>query len=151
VAHVRKLIRDRVAATLTGLTTTGSNVYTSRVYPIVTGELPALLVYTKEEMIEHISMSVATTSNRHQKRTLEVAVEVFVKGVAGYDNLVDQICEEVEVALAVDPDLGGYAQKATLTSFSADFIGEADQPLGFASLGISVQYDTREGTPSTAI
>ena len=34
MAHLRKQIRDDVVTTLTGLSTTGSKVYASRVYPI---------------------------------------------------------------------------------------------------------------------
>ena len=48
--HVRKQIRDRLVTLLTGLATTGSRVYKSRVYNLApTYELPCLLIYTLEE------------------------------------------------------------------------------------------------------
>ena len=43
--HVRQQIRERIATTITGLSTTGSNVFQSRVYPLDVDSLPALLVY----------------------------------------------------------------------------------------------------------
>ena len=47
--HVRQQIRERIGTTLTGLTTTGSNVFESRVYPLEDSKLPALIIYTKSE------------------------------------------------------------------------------------------------------
>ena len=151
MAHVRKLIRDRVTTTLSGLATTGANAFKTRVYPIATASLPGLAIYTKEESIEHVSMGASGGTPRLQLRDLSLTVEIFVKGTSGYDDLVDQICEEIEEALEADSTLGGYAQSVSVATFSADFIGEADQPLGFASLTISVQYQTREGSPDIAI
>ena len=45
--HKRQQIREAVGTRITSLTTTGSNVFQSRVYPLETGNLPALIVYTK--------------------------------------------------------------------------------------------------------
>lgn len=151
MAHVRKLIRDRVVTTLTGLTTTGSNAFKTRVYPIGSGSLPGLAIYTKEESIQHISMGASGGTPRLQLRDLDLTVEIFVRGVTGYDDSVDQICKEIEEAIEADSTLGGYAQSVSVNTFSADFIGDADQPLGFAALTISVQYQTREGSPDIAI
>jgi len=47
--HIRQQIREQFATQITGLTTTGSNVYQSRVYNLETGDLPAIIVYTKSE------------------------------------------------------------------------------------------------------
>ena len=52
MAHLRKQIRDNVVTALTGLSTTGSRVYASRVYP----NLPGLCVYTKSESVEILTM-----------------------------------------------------------------------------------------------
>jgi len=40
MAHVRQSIRDNVVTAVTGLSTTGSNVFRSRVYPLGTNKLP---------------------------------------------------------------------------------------------------------------
>ena len=47
--HLRQQIRERIGTTLTGLSTTGSNVFQSRVYPLEDTNLPALVIYTKSE------------------------------------------------------------------------------------------------------
>ena len=52
MAHLRQSIRERIATDVTGLSTTGSNVFQSRVYPVEDGSLPCLLVYTTSEESE---------------------------------------------------------------------------------------------------
>ena len=52
MAHVRKQIRDNIVTTLTGLATTGSNVYRTRVYPLAENKLPGLAIYTDTEEVE---------------------------------------------------------------------------------------------------
>ena len=46
MAHIRKTIRENIVTTLTGLATTGSSVYETRIFPINYAKLPALMVYT---------------------------------------------------------------------------------------------------------
>ena len=79
--HVRTQIREKIGTTLTGLTTTGSRVYQSRVYPLESGGTPALLIYTKSEDSEPTVIG----SNRLSERNLSVAVEIYVKATANFD------------------------------------------------------------------
>jgi len=53
MAHVRQSIRDNAVTAVTGLSTTGSNVFHSRVYPLGTNKLPALCVYSNAETFEY--------------------------------------------------------------------------------------------------
>ena len=53
MAHVRQSIRDNIVTAVTGLSTTGSNVFRSRVYPLGTNKLPALYVYSNAETVEY--------------------------------------------------------------------------------------------------
>ena len=52
MAHIRKTIRENVKTAITGLSTTGTSVYETRYFPLQTGNLPALIVYTLDETIE---------------------------------------------------------------------------------------------------
>ena len=54
--HIRQQIRERVGTTLTGLTTTVSNVFKSRVYNLEDSKLPAIIIYTKSEDSELLEM-----------------------------------------------------------------------------------------------
>ena len=49
--HLRRQIRERVVTMLTGISTTGSNVFQSDVYPLENADLPALCIYTQDEEI----------------------------------------------------------------------------------------------------
>ena len=52
MAYIRQSIRDNAVTAITGLSTTGSNVFRSRVYPLGTNKLPALCVYTDSEVVK---------------------------------------------------------------------------------------------------
>lgn len=147
MSHVRKQIRDYFETTLTGLTTTGTKVYASRVYSLSEDKLPALVIYTKSESSEEVSF----VGKRVQNRELSVAVEGYVRRNATFDDLIDTISKEVEVALLSDPTLGGLAINTQLQSSEIDFSGESEQPVGTIVLTFAVQYRTETGQPETAI
>ena len=73
--HLRHQIRERTATTLTGLSSTGSNVFQSRFYPMESAGLPGLCIYTKDETAE-ISVMGAT---RTVQRELNLMVEGYAK------------------------------------------------------------------------
>lgn len=147
MAHVRKTIREYFGTQLTGLTTTGANTFESRVYPMQSAKLPAILIYTTSESSEEQAFS----SKRVQNRTLSVEVEGFVRAIANFDDTLDLIAEEVETAILDDPTLGGLAINTELESTTANYSGDGEQPVGTIRLTFEVQYRTETGQPGTAI
>ena len=147
MAHVRKSIRDNITTTLTGLTTTGSNVFQTRLFPIEESKVPALCIYTKSEESEYATL----TTPRTQTRALEVMVEAYVKGTANLDNTIDTISVEVEEALATDVTRGGYAKDTRITSVDIDYSGEAEQSVGVARFTVAVDYATVENDVEAAV
>ncbi len=145
--HVRQSIRENIETTLTGLTTTGSRVFASRVYPIAADNLPGLAIYTSDENSEYATVGLPRT----QIRTLSVTVEAYVRGNSNYDDSLDTICSEIEVALYTDLTRGGYAKDTKVTAMDAEFSGEGDQPVARATLRIQVEYVTKENDPTTAV
>jgi len=140
MAHVRKLIRDNIETTLTGLATTGANVYQTRVYPIAEDRLPGLAIYTSSESTEYATL----TPPRTQLRTLSVSVDVYAKAVTAYDDLLDAACVEIEEALYTDRTRGGNAKDTRIIAFDSDFSGDGDQPVARATLTVEVDYVTIE-------
>jgi hypothetical protein len=140
MAHVRKLIRDNIETTLTGLATTGANVYQTRVYPIAEDRLPGLAIYTSSEATEYATL----TPPRTQLRTLSVSVDVYAKAVTAYDDLLDAACVEIEEALYTDRTRGGNAKDTRIIAFDSDFSGDGDQPVARATLTVEVDYVTIE-------
>ena len=147
MSHVRQQIRDDIVTTLTGLTTTGSNVFRSRIFPLEQTNLPALCIYTKSETSEYDTIGLPRSVNR----ILDVAVEAYVKGVSNYDNTLDTIAVEVEEAIAADVTLGGVAKDAQITAFEADFAGDGEQPVAVGRFTVTVEYRTVENDVETAV
>ena len=142
MAHLRQQIRERVATTLTGLTTTGSNVFQSRVYPIENTKLPCLLIYTREESSEPLDMSPPRTIEKR----LSLVVEGYVKANSNYDDTIDTITKEVEVAIYGDRLINNLAKDSFLVSTEIDFNGEGDNPLAIVVMTFEIPYHHTEGT-----
>lgn len=145
--HVRQQIREKVGTTLTGLTTTGSNIYESRVYPLEAGNLPALVVYTKNEESEPIVIG----TNRLSSRNLSLIVEIYAKTTSNFDDTIDTISKEVEVAIAADTTLDGLTKDIYLESTEIEYNGEGEQPVGYATLTFLTNYYVQEQNPDVAV
>ena len=142
MAHLRQQIRERVATTLTGLTTTGSNVFQSRVYPLENTKLPCLLIYTREESSEPLDMSPPRTIEKR----LSLVVEGYVKANSNYDDTIDTITKEVETALYGDRLINNLAKDSFLVSTDISFNGEGDNPLGIVVMTFEIPYHHTEGS-----
>ena len=146
MAHLRQSIRERIATDVTGLTTTGSNVFQSRVYPIEDSKLPCLLVYTTSEDSEVTEMA----SPRPMTRTLNVVVQGVV-GATTPDDTLDLISKEVEVALAGDVTINSLANNSFLSSTEIEFNAEGAKPIGIVILNYVVEYRNLDNNPESAI
>jgi hypothetical protein len=140
MVHVRKQIRDDVVTTLTGLTTTGTRVFASRVYPNEAGKLPLLCVYSLNEASELIAMN-----GNQLLRSLEIVVEGYAKAKANLDDTLDTIAKEVEEALAVDPTRGSIAHKTVINDTEISLSEEGEQPIGVIRMSFQVDYVTTSG------
>jgi len=147
MTHVRQQIRERVGTVVTGLSTTGSNVFQSRVYPLQDSNLPALLVYSTTEDSEADVIGTALSTNR----IVNIVIEGYVKATTDFDDTVDTICEEVETALANDRTLNGLAKFSQLTGTEINYNGEGETPVGVVTLTYQVQYRTATNAPNVAL
>ena len=147
MSHVRQQIRERVATTLTGLTTTGSRVYQSRVYPLGPNNLPGLLVFTSSESSEVDVMGIPGAL----MRTLTLTVEGYVKSTTNSDDTIDTICSEVETALGNDNTINSLAKDISLSDTEIEYSGEGEQPVGVVTMNFVVQYRTATNAPNTAL
>lgn len=147
MSHIRKQIRDAVTLKLTGLPTTGANVFQTRVWPVNDSELPGILVMLDADQINSYSDgSVVANTPRSVNRTLHLTVQALVRGLA-IDDALDQICLEVEKALAVDRFLGGLSVNVTLADTRIQFKGDGEKPTGEASMSYQIEYWVLDTTP----
>jgi hypothetical protein len=147
MAHVRKQIRDNVVTTLTGLTTTTTNVYRTRIYPLASGKLPGLAIYTNSEISSYETLTIPRT----RSRTLELMVEGYVSGTTNLDNTLDQIAVEVEEAMETDPTRNGLAKDTQLTATEVELVGEGEKVAGVIRMTFEIMYFTREDDAEIAV
>ncbi len=146
MAHLRQSIRERIATVVTGLSTTGSNVFQTRIYPIESGTLPCLLIYTTSEESEIDQMA----SPRPMIRSLNVVIQGVVSATQPDDTL-DLISKEVEIAMANDVTINSLANNSFLSSTEIEINSDGAKPVGILMLNYTVEYRNLDNNPETAI
>lgn len=147
MSHARTQIRQAVLTLLKNNTSAGNNVFEERVYPLDDPKLPALLVYTKEEVIEEKSISYPRT----QARQLSLTVEAYAKAHTNADAVADGLALEIEQLIATDPTLGGLVKDSMLSATETRLSGEGEQPVATVMLTYAVMYSVKENAPQTLI
>lgn len=127
MTHRAESIIDTVKTRVTGLTTTGSNVFRGRVYPAQASELPGLWLYLGPDEPQ------ADYSQDLIDSLLTVHIEAAVKSpTAQIDTELNKIREEVTIALQADYTQGLAYVIDTLEGEVAEpeLSGEGEQPVG---------------------
>jgi hypothetical protein len=145
--HVRKQIRDNIATVLTGLATTGTRVYKTRVYPLAAGKLPGLCIYTQSETSENSTL----TRPRTKRRELDVVIEGYALKNSALDDELDKIAVEVEEALNIDVTRANKAKDTELISTEIDQAGEGETQAGIVRMTFRVVYFTLENNAKTPV
>ena len=144
MAHARKQIRDQLMTTLTGLTTTGSNVFNSRVYDH--DALPCISVYT-------LSEELGDESQNKQFRMLNVMVEVRARAADNLEDQLDQIGAEIEDAIFANGDttLSDTCKEFDYDGLDIELSGEAEQPFGLMTMRFMAMYRVNKTDVETII
>lgn len=147
MSHGRQQVRDAVVTAVTGLTTTGTRVYSGRVFPLSRLRLPALFVYSlEEEVVEEQGVM-----GLEQLRKLTVAVEVLTEANESLDDAVDQICAEVEIAIHADTTLGGVSKWIEYTGVEITLEDGGQKAVGSAQMTFAAEYRVDAVDPETLI
>ena len=145
--HLRKRIRSALTTAVTGLSTTGARVYQTRVYPTESQNLPCLLVEQGDESAQPMTLG----GSRVFERSSRVRVIALAEGNSSLDNTLDEICRQVEVALAHPCSaLSGLAKYITLLGTEFEYVGGGEKPFGQATMTFEVVYMAVEKTPDVA-
>ncbi len=144
--HVRKQIRDRVKTLLTGLTTTTTHAFASRVDPLTDADLPAVLIDTLDP--GDIRAGSSFGAGRLLERSLPLTIGAAVKLADGYQDQIDQIYLEVERALAGDNTLNGLCKYVQPSGDPAvELSGEGETPVATGRMNFEVVYITALNAP----
>jgi hypothetical protein len=147
--HLRRQIRERIVTDVTGLSTTGSNVFESRVYPIEESKLPCILVYDADEELTIDSSG----SPREIASDLTVTIEGYAQGGSGKTVMrtLNAIQKEIQIALSGDIRVNNLARDSYLVSADASMNAEATKPTGTVRLSYLVIYQFKEDRPDVAV
>lgn len=145
--HARQQIRNQVKTTLTGLTTTGANVFANRVFEYDKAAMPSLNILTNTDKVE-LDMRASGGKDLHD---LELIIEVRVKASASVDDTIDTICAEVETAIFGSNDLNGLAERIDLIDTQIGIDAETEKKTGIAAMSFSVLYRYVMSDPTTII
>ncbi len=139
--HKANQILVAIKAKLTGLASTGANVYQSRAYAI--GALPAINIKLGSDSVQSIH-------NIQSDNELLIVIEVFVKSDESLiDSTILQIRKEVQMALMADETLGLSFVLSTLPSaMSAPEISSEEQTIAYATLDFKIIYRSLLTDPS---
>ena len=146
MSHINNQIRDRLYEIIDDLAFFSGRVYKMRSYALDDAKLPAAVVYTNSQ-----SSSLATIGTMTLMASLEVIVEVFIKGPSGtVVNQIDDACALIENAIGADFQLSGLVKSCILSRSDININVEGDQPVANARLSYSVQYVTSLADLETA-
>lgn len=133
----RKRIRQAIVAALLNKTDAGANVFASRARKVFAHELPAILVYAREESAE-----VFNDSPRELRRVLSVGIEIAAAANDALDDTLDDIAEQVEATLRENQTLGGIVSDLVLTRAEIQFSGDGEKVHGACVLTYDATYYT---------
>ncbi|WP_342640935.1 hypothetical protein [Rhodoligotrophos ferricapiens] len=136
MTHRRQAIRTAVADLLRAAMPLGCIVARTRTRSTQANELPAVLVYTLRETSE------PATIGPKLDRSASLLIEIRVADSNDLDDRIDDLCEKVEVAMAVDPTFGRLAINSYLAATNIGLDGESESRQGIAVLDYSVNYRT---------
>jgi hypothetical protein len=142
--HVAEQIVANAKAALTGLATTGADVFDSRVYPVTEDICPCLLIDQGDESSSFEEMGFSRTI----QRSMQLLVVAKVVQNTSYRTLVNTIRKEVEVALAAG--LTG-AKWVLPVSCEIELSGEAEKPIASATITFDCVYITALGVPDATL
>lgn len=144
MSHIRKQIRDAVVTTLTGLASTGANVFPNRSFAVPPDKMPALCIYTASE-----SSGLDGTASGLRREINVVVDAVFQYTTANFDDDADVIAAEVETALGNARTLGGLAYDVVPVATQLTRNGDGEQSIGICSMTFAVTTRTQIGAPDT--
>ncbi|UYN98358.1 MAG: hypothetical protein KIT02_10305 [Devosia sp.] len=146
--HARKQVRQAAVSDLTGLVTTGANVFNARVKPIDEHRLPCLNVFLLDENSDWDAAGTIL-------RTGDLVIEGRAFAGDTLFDVLDGIAAEVETAIyaetpALDRLLCNIGTPRTQMEI-ADTSQGADRRIGIIRILFPVQYRTRQGDPTAIV
>ncbi len=151
MAHSRRAIRKAVVTAVTGLTTTGTNVVSWRLHAIDASERPQLAVMVAA-LPETVSDTVENQYGYTEIRDLPVTLEARVEQASASTHAdaldtLDDICQEVEIAMVGNAALSALVVDVMLESTEISMAGDGERPAALATMEWLVRYSVDRSSP----
>jgi hypothetical protein len=148
MSHVRTQIRDAFVARLTGLATTGANVFGQRTRPN-TDALPYLKVWVGADSGETTTVG----DDYIEQRSADLIVEAYVKDGSDIEDALDQIVLEVQQSIATAPDLsfGGLLRMILAPRIEPDVDDSLEKPCGVNRITYPITYFIAGASPAAPL
>lgn len=143
MAHVISDLMAAAVAALTGLASTGANVFAERDYDLQAAELPALLLEESEEV---------ELMGEVQRRNVSLHIEAVAKVTSALGNTLRQICSEVEAALGAGLTVQGKVVELVYQGAAPpDRSVASDRPVGVRRMTFLAILHTARAVPATVL
>jgi uncharacterized protein YgbK (DUF1537 family) len=133
--HKRSELRSAVVTALTGATAAGSRVFGDRALDLWATELPAILVYAREEQSERMHVSSDTL-----KRRAKFSIEAIAQGNDSLDQTLDDMAEAIEATINADPTLAEETISTTLTQTELLVDDDGEKTIGAVRMTYEILY-----------
>ena len=133
----RKEIRNKILEILKNKTKAKDRVYSNRVIPIGSYQLPAISIYTRSE-----TLRIINDSPRQFERTLQLVVDIAASATNDLDDIIDDLAIAVERVMENNEALDDLFSDITLIETEIGLDSNADKLIGIASLVYDVKYCT---------
>lgn len=143
MSQKRKIIRNKTVDLLKSSTAAGLNVFASRTIPVNMEDLPAINVYTQNDLYEEYG-----TSPLEYKVTSDLICEIICSGAlndAEVNDAVDDISTQIISKLGKEDgntkgELGCYCDRISLTSSSTEYEYNGDASVIHTRMVFKVIY-----------
>ena len=133
---------DAVQALLAPVSLTGGRVYTSRLWPLSEGELPAGRVYAADEEIESQDIH-----GHLQQHTLSIEAKGYARATDDLDDRLNEIAAAWLTALFA----GTPPNYLRSTGIDRDVTNEGEAAVGVVTLRLQAQFFTQPSAPETIL
>lgn len=148
--HVRQLVREAAVSDLTGLATSGANVFTGRVAKLTTAEMPGLKITLWDEAGDLTGQAIGKMLRRGR-----LVVEGWMQGGDDIEDALDDWAAEIEATIyGATPALDAVLMNIDGPTTSID-LPEPEEGVGkrFGRLRMlfPVEYRTAIADPTTIV
>lgn len=147
MAHARTQIRNLLIKTLTGLPTTGDNVFTDLYALDDIKKLPCLAIETRGDTYDRTTIGKPAILDV----ITEFKIYAGVKSTDTYQDTVDQIILEVQKAINQDVTLNQSVRSVIISNIDVTLMYEQDKPIAIGDIALNINYRIREDDPETII